>query len=342
MSGRIITAIFMIFMMHTGALGQGKDTIILKNGQTLIGAVKQANLGAIRFDDIDLKLITIKLIKIKRLVVMERFKIETVDKEFYYGSMRTTDREGWVEIHTVEGKLIPLHITHIFQLISLEAGFFNRLTGSVTAGFSFTKTNGIGQFNFSGDAAYSTKLIDYSLSLSSIGSLDSGRYSRDNENMQFLTTYDLTTTWFLAAQAQYQRNLELSISRRYLLLAGVGNKLFIKKTWRLLGITGITVSQEKSTEGVSSVALFEIPATLLFNFYQFQHPDIQITSSQSVYFSLTQKGRIRYDGSTTFSWQLIRYFYFNMSPYINFDNMPPSGSASNFDFGIVVGLSYKF
>ncbi len=109
-----------------------------------------------------------------------------------------------------------------------------------------------------------------------------------------------------------------------------------------MAVTGMSFSTEKSTEGVSSDLLYEIPLMFQFNFYQFQNPDIQITSNQSVYYSLSQSGRIRYDGSTNFSWQLIRYFYLNINPYINFDSKPPAGSGSTFDFGLVVGLSYKF
>ena len=342
MTVKIITAICTFFLFPLSAFCQEKDSIILYNGQILIGEVKQANLGIISIDDIDLKIVNVKLIKIKTLIIKERFKIETINKEFYYGSLRTTNKDGWVDIYNMDGRIIQEHITHIFQLISLEAGFFKRITGNFSAGLSFTKSSAIGQVNYSANVQYSTKLIDYTLSLSSIASIDSSRYSRDNENFQLLTAYDLTTSWFLAASAQYQRNLELSIARRFLFMGGAGNKIFIKKTWRLMALTGISVSQEKSTEGASSVALFEVPASLIFNFYQFQHPDIQITSSETVYFSLTQKGRIRYDGNTTFSWQLIRYFYLNISPYTNFDSQPPSGSGSNFDFGIVVGISYKF
>ncbi|HEY4965081.1 MAG TPA: DUF481 domain-containing protein [Puia sp.] len=324
------------------ASAQEKDTIILYNGQILIGEVQQSNLGVISIDDIDMKIVNIKLFKIKRLVIRERFKIETIGKEFYFGSMRTTDREGWVDIHTVDGATIPLHITHIFELISLEHGFFRRMNGNISAGLSFTKSSGIGQINFSAFADYPTKLFDYQLSLNSIGSIDSGRFSRDNENAQLLVTYDLTSSWFLATSLQYQRNLELSIDSRYLLMTGAGNKLFIRKNWRLMAITGISVSEENSTEGTSSSALFEVPISLIFNFYRFQNPDIQITSTQTVYFSLTQQGRVRFNSNTSFAWQLIRYFYLNISPYTNFDNQPPGGSSTNFDYGIVLGLSYKF
>jgi hypothetical protein len=87
--------------------------------------------------------------------------------------------------------------------------------------------------------------------------------------------------------------------------------------------------------------LLEIPVMLRYNFFQFHHPNIQISSQQSLYFGLTQKGRIRFEGNTTFSWQLIRYFYLNINPYSNYDNQPPSGN-SNYDYGVVVSISYKF
>ncbi len=322
--------------------GQVKDSIILYNGQILIGEIQNASLGSISIDDIDLKIQNVKMYKIRRLVVHEIFKIETIDKEFLYGTMKTTDKEGWVIIHTIEGMDIPIRITKIFLLISMEDNFFKRLNGNVSAGLSFSKSSGIGQVNFSGNVQYATKHIEYQLSVSSIASIDTSSFSRDNENVQLFANYDLTGAWFLALSAQYQRNLELSIARRYLGLAGAGNKLVIKKNWRLLAISGISLSQEKSTEGVNSSLLYEIPIIFQFNFYQFRNPDIQISSTQSIYFSLSQAGRVRYNSATNFSWQLIRYFYLNISPYTNYDSKPPAGSGSTFDYGIVVGLSYKF
>jgi hypothetical protein len=340
---KIISITFIIICCSgSGAFCQDRDTIYLYNGQVLIGAVQGANFGVISIDDMDLKMQNIKLFRIKKLVIYEQFKIELVDKRILYGSLRTSGKDGRADIVTNGGERINIHITEIYQLISMDNNFFTRLNGNVTAGLSFTKSNGIGQVNFSTNIQYATKHVEYQLMTSSIGSIDSGSYSRDNENFQLIATYDLDPTWFIATSFQYQRNKELSIAHRYLGLVGPGNKLIIRKNWRLGAITGITFSTEKSTEGVSSVLLYEIPIMLQFNFYQFHHPDIQISSTQSVYFSLSQSGRIRYDGSTNFSWQLIRYFYLNINPYTNFDSKPPAGSGSTFDFGIVVGLSYKF
>ncbi len=337
-----VISFFLICLFNCSGFGQGRDTIVLYNGQVLIGDVQGANLGSISIDDMDMKMQNIKLFRIKILIIRERFKIETVDKRILYGSMRTSDKNGWVVIHTIDGEDIPLHITRLYLLISMDANFFTRLNGNVAAGLSFTKSSGIGQVTFSANIQYATRKVNYQLISSSISSIDTGNFSRDNENVQLLASFELTPTWFIGTAIQYQRNLELSISRRFLGMIGPGNKLFIKRTWTLTAVTGMSFSTEKSTEGISSQLLYEIPLMFQFNFYQFQNPDIQITSNQSVYYSLSQSGRVRYDGSTNFSWQLIRYFYLNINPYINFDSKPPAGSGSTFDFGLVVGLSYKF
>jgi hypothetical protein len=342
MTRLIFISIFYICCLSTKSFCQEKDSIILYNGQVLIGEVQGASLGTMSIDDIDMKIQNIKLYKIRILKIQHRFKIETVDKKFYYGTLKTTDKEGWVNIHTIEGGNIEIHITKIYHLISLDKDILKRLNGTISAGLSFTKSSDIGQVNFSANVQFATKHVGYMLAVSSIGSIDSGRYSRDNENVQLYASYDLTTVWYIAGVAQYQRNLELNIARRFLGMVGPGYKIFIEKNYRLLANTGMSFSQEKSTEGVESGILYEIPVMFQFNYYKGHNPDIQISSTQAVYFSLSQAGRIRYDGNTSFSWQLIRYFYLNINPYSNYDSKPPAGSGSNFDYGIVVGLSYKF
>jgi Protein of unknown function, DUF481 len=338
------TFIFCIVMcfISNKSFSQEKDTIVLLNGQTLIGNVQYADLGNMTIDDVDLKMQNVKLYKIKKLVIRENLRIETIEKKFYYGSLKSAGKEGWVDIHTALGDTVSILITHIYELISLQGGFFKRLKGNISAGFSFNKSSDIGQLNFGANVMYSTKSLDYQLMENSIGTIDSGKFSSDNINVQLFSDYALTETWFIVAGLQIQRNLELSIARRYLGLAGMGNQLFIKRNWRLQALTGITFSQEKSIEEVSSGLLYEIPLMFQFNFYQFRHPDIQISSTQAVYFSLSQPGRVRYDGNTSFSWQIIRYFYLNLSPYTNFDSKPPAGNNSTFDYGVVFGISYKF
>lgn len=322
------------------AFGQ-KDSIYLYNGQVLIGQVQGASLGAISIDDIDLKIQSVKLYKIRRLRIYQLYKIEMLDKRQFSGLLDVPNREGWITILPENGAKLTAPIVTIHELIPLNKEFFKRLDGNVSAGFSFTKSNGIGQVNFASTVGFATRLFDYQLQGSEIGSIDSGKFSRDNESLEFFTAYDLGRAWFLAGLAGYQRNLELSIARRWIEMVGAGNKLVVSNDWQLLAISGLNFDQERSTENASK-SLLEIPLMFRFNFYKFRHPNIQITTSQTGYYSLTEKGRFRYDGSTDFSWELIRYFYLKIDPYSSFDSKPPSGSTHTFDFGIAMSLSYKF
>lgn len=335
-----ILSIAINFAPHC-VFSQKEDSVFLYNGQVLVGEVQGMSVGTLNIDDIDLKTQKIKVTKIKLLKAAHTFKIETIGKQVYFGSLIPSEKPGWVNIFRYEKVILSLPIIDINILIPLDKSFLKQLTGSVSSGFSYTKSNGIGQLTVSANVMYATRLFESQLTASENASIDSNRFSRDREDVSLFTNYNLNKGWFIAGLIQYQRNLELSISRRYQEMLGAGNKIFVRDNWQLLAISGLTLSQELSTQGVSSLPLFEIPFMLRFNFFQFRHPDIQISTSQSCYFGLTETGRIRFDGNTSFSWQLVRDFYITLNPYTNFDNKPPAGS-SNFDYGVTVNISYKF
>ena len=336
-----MTYIVAAFLLPTYCFCQKKDSIFLYNGQVLIGDIKKVNLGVLTIDDIDLNMQNVKLYKIKILKSTQEFRIETMDKKIYFSTLHTTTKYGYVNIKSNDS-LISLHLTDINNMYFLGKKFSRRLDGNIGAGFSFSKSSGVGQLNLNAAASYITKKFGTQETLSSLASIDSSRLSRDNENLELYNYYELNSRWILVAYLSYQRNLELSIARRFQEMVGVGNTIVSLDHIQLVLISGIAVSQEKSTEKVESGPLFEIPAMMRLNFYKFKHPDLQISTNQAMYFSLTEKGRVRYNGTTNFSWELINDFDLNINLYSSFDSKPPIGSISKFDYGIVIGFSYKF
>ncbi|HET6996571.1 MAG TPA: DUF481 domain-containing protein [Chitinophagaceae bacterium] len=322
-------------------LAQERDSIFLTTGQVLIGEVRDGQMGEITIDEIVFKMMDVKLYRIKKMKTYRRFKIEMLSKEIYYGVMKESERDGWINIALDDGDTIHTPVVDINLIISMEKKFFKQLHGNLSAGFSYTKSSDLGQINLSSTVRYVTKLFDYQLAASAIESIDSSKLSRDREDAGLFVAYTFKPAWFIASSVSYQRNLELSIASRIQEMIGGGNKVFLKKDWQLLAISGLVFNVEKSTSGTNSGLLLEIPLIVKFDFFKYRRPDIQINSTQSLFFGLTQKGRVRYDSNTSFSWQLVRYFYFTFSPYANFDSQPPQGN-SNFDFGVAVSLSYKF
>jgi len=339
---KILLWILVLSICSSAAHAQMHDTVYLKNGQVLIGDVKNIQLGVLSIDDQDLHIVKVKVYKIVRLATKnDVFRIETVFKETYIGMLRPSSLEGHVYFVEPKGTRDVL-LTDIDYLIPIRNNFFRRLDGSVTAGFSYTKSSGIGQLTFSSSVRYNTKRIENQLSVSSISSIDSSTLSRDREDITLFTNYNFSSTWFFAGSLNYQRNLELSIKRRLQELIGLGRKLLVRNDLALLAVTGMAFSQERSTDNVSSGLLLELPVMFRFTFYKFQHPNLQISTAPTTYFGLTQWGRIRFDSNTSFSWELIRDFSLTITPYTSFDSRPPSASSSKFDFGIVLGLSYIF
>ena len=337
----ILLLIITTEILTSSAFGQTKDTIVFYNGQVLIGDIRGGAFGEISINDRDLKILQVKQYKIRTLTTDNRFRLETNDKQKYIGRLEKTGKDGWVNIILDNGDTLLTLITNISQIIAIEKKFFVGLDGSLSAGFSYAKSSDIGQVNLSSNIHYATNKLDYLVSLSMNGSIDSSKYSRDREDAGVFIAYSTGPAWFAAASFNYQRNIELSIARRYQEWIGGGNKVFVRQNWILMLTSGLNFNQEKSTAGTTSGLPFEIPIGARFNFFKYQNPNIQITSTQTVYFSLTQKGRVRFSSNTTFSWELIKNFRLNINPYTSYDNQPPEGN-SNYDYGVAISLAFTF
>jgi hypothetical protein len=333
---------FILFLMCGYCVfSQELDTIHLYNGQILIGEIKGAKLGVITIDDKDLKFVKIKMYKIKHMVATRtQFRLQTNAKKFYYTTLQPSDQPGTVIIQDGIGS-VTLHLSDISILLPIEQGFFKKLNGNFGMGFSFTKSSNIGQANLNSTMYYTTKKVDYQLSLSAIASIDSSKFSRDNENMELFASYAMTSSWFVSGSLNYQRNLELSLNRRYQELAGIGNKLVLNRTWQLWALSGLSLGQEKSTQGVESVTL-EVPFMLRFNFFKYQQINMQLYATQTFYVSLTDAGRVRYDGSLNYSHELVHNFYLTINFYSNYDSKPTDANSSTTDYGTSLSVSYKF
>ncbi|WP_183576066.1 DUF481 domain-containing protein [Mucilaginibacter sp. X5P1] len=202
----------------------------------------------------------------------------------------------------------------------------------------------IRQVNLNGDIKYTSRWLETELTISTLSSIDSSRYIRDQETEQLSSYHYINSTdWFVGAALSHQRNQELSLAYRYQGLFGGGNKFLTSETINALALTGIAFSREKSIDGNStSGSEVEIPLIVQVDFFKFTHPNMQVTMDNAGYVSLTQAGRYRYDGNITFAWELIKDFSLTINLYSNYDSRPLDLGSSKIDYGLVMGLAYKF
>jgi hypothetical protein len=187
-----------------------------------------------------------------------------------------------------------------------------------------------------------SRRTELSLSLSGIYSIYDSLFSRDKEDLYLKYNYYFLRNWFATTFLAYQRNLELGLDRRFQEGLGIGNKFITSKHVYTWARGGAVINQERSSEGVNSDILTELFGQLELNIFRFENPKINILFAQTVYYSLSQSGRFRNDGSTSVTWEIFKDFNLSFEPYNNYDSKPPVEGSDKFDFGVVFGIKYKF
>ncbi|MCA6074459.1 DUF481 domain-containing protein [Fulvivirga sedimenti] len=343
MKGRSFFVLVVLLMLFGSAAGQKKDTVFLYHGQMLLGEILSVAEGRVQLDSDDAGVVKIKYYKVKTFHAgLHFYRIRTTDEQILYGRVRSSTNEGFIKVENL-GVTLEIPIESIVRLQQYEDSFKERISGTVSAGYDYTRSSNIGRINFDLGMKYLAQDLELNLNSSTIMTQEGGSLSRDIENVTLSAGYFLNYSWIIATRLTYQRNLELSLKRRFQEFAGAGYLLVQKTNRQLMAVTGVALNQELSTEGVESGTLLEIPLIFNFNFYQFQSPNLQLDLNQNIYFGITQSGRIRNDGNIRLSWEPISDFVIGLNFYSNYDNQPPEGeSERNFDFGTVLSLGYKF
>lgn len=337
----ISTLVFLL--CTTGIAAQKvKDTLFFKNGSKVIGEIKKIKLGVITFDPDDANDITVQLQKLQTLAaLMKVFRIETTGHIVYFGKMTPNNRPGYTTIRTTQDS-IPYPIEQISILYAYRKSFQQRFSGKVAAGFDYTRTSGLGRINFDGSVNYVAKKAELTIAASGIYTLSDSTLSRDREDMSIKGNHYFSPTWFGTVFLKYQRNLELGLKRRYQEGLGGGNKFITSKHVYAWTRIGTVINQEISTEEVKSGTLVELFGQLEFNFFRFTKPEISLSLTDAVYYSLSQNGRVRNDAQLTISWEIVKDLDLSLSAYSNFDSQPATAESRQFDYGTVFSIGYSF
>ncbi|WP_276483831.1 DUF481 domain-containing protein [Paraflavitalea pollutisoli] len=321
---------------------QVKDTLFLYNQSVLIGELKNITLGKLTIDADDVGLVNIKTTKIRTLrAASHYYRIETTHKKVYYSRILEDTMPGYIRIAN-QDTILSIALEDIANLSSFKNPKAAQWDGSASVGYSFTRSSKIGRLNGDFSLKRTTRRLELSSSYSTIITQTDTGWTRDNATGTLTGSYFINTRWQAVAFLQYQRNLELGLARRYQEGLGFTYSIISTNHVRLRTGSGIVLNQELNTEGVTSPTQVEIPFVNTFNFFSFSKPEMDLSSTQNVYFSLSTKGRVRHDGQIKLTWKVITDFSVTLTLYDNYDSKPPGINAATLDYGIVFGLSYSF
>ena len=324
------------------ANAQEKDTLYLRNGQIMVGKLNSISLGIIQFDDVDLSVQNVKYHKIKTIKAgMSTYRIQTIDESVYYGILKPSKVYG--EVIVDDGFVEkPYPIINIFNLVSLEKKFIKKIKGTVALGYSYTKSSDIGRTNIDWNLMFTEQKFRLEFNGSFIYTNNQGEKTRDRESVAVGGYYNINSVLVAGLALNYQRNIELGLASRIQELVGFGRRFLFKSNLQGVLSSGVVINQERSLEGTTSGNLFEIPAQFKLDYFHYAAPNLSFSIIPKFFFGVNQNGRKRFGGETRVNWEVISNLDLGLQFYTNYDNQALEGSNTNFDYGIVFNVGYKF
>jgi len=339
-SALLITMIFAILSLP--ALAAPKtDIIIFKNGDKLTGEIKSMQRGRLNFNTDATGTISIEWAEISHIESLQNIQVETNTGTRYFGHLEPTEEDDVVVINTGNG-LQTLDDADVILMNPIEDKGFGAFDIDITFGYNFAKAGGVKQGNFGVDVDYRTLVRIYSFTASTTTNDSDTQESSQRANLGLEYRRLWQNRWFVSGNLTLDQNDELDLNLRTS-VGGAGGRYLIQSNSMLLGLqAGLQISRENLTDVPEDTDSLEAVFSAYWDWFRFDAPELDWSTSLEVIPSLTESGRIRANFDTGLKWELFNDLKWGLSFYSSFDNKPQSDDASTSDYGVNTTLTYEF
>jgi len=317
------------------------DVIWLTNGDRVTGEIKQLEHGRLRLSTDSMGDVRVEWDDVVRVESEYEFQFERSDGRRITGAIDKTPDQREITL-TNEEQTITFAYGKVVRISQIEDSFWERLQGSMTFGYSFTKASDVAQGNLGFRATHRTEKRSFSLDGSTITTNDQVNESTQRSDLSFNMTRFRKNRWFSAYLLNFESNDELGLNLRTSIGAGLGRYLIQSNTSELALAGGLLGTAETLEGDVSSQENIEGLLGLNYSRYIFDDPTVDLSVGLSVFPSITESGRTRAQFDINLRWELIADLFWDMSYYNTFDSDPPSGTESTTDYGVVTSLGWSF
>jgi hypothetical protein len=159
-------------------------------------------------------------------------------------------------------------------------------------GFSYTKSNTLGQFTADVNVRRRTTIRLFQLDLSSITTRQEGTDTQRRDDFSLTYNRLFEGPWFVVGSGGTQTNDELGLNLRVQLSAGPGYNFIQSNHADLVSSAGLSVNRETSDNADPQYNL-EAFLSVDYSLFRYDYPKTDITMELTAYPNLTTWGRIR-------------------------------------------------
>lgn len=315
------------------------DVVILHNGDLITGEIKQLGFGRLEYKTDDMDRIYIEWEKISHIRSMNRFEIVDTYGIRRWGSIGRTDTPKEVVVNTSMGA-DTLDLLTVVRITRIKDGFWQRLKGSFSAGFSYTRATETAEFTLRGDTSYRGESyggkLDYSAYITDQSENRTSRY-----NSGFSIDKFLARRWTLGGAIGAEHNEELGLDLRGS-FSVLGSRYALETNRTVIRLVlGLSTTRETYLGSDSTSYNLEVPMEIQYSRFTFHNPESNINLKGALYPNLTTKGRYRASINTDIDYEILNDLYFAISFYYDYDSKPPTGSAQD-DYRVSTSLKWTF
>lgn len=317
------------------------DTLTFLNGDKLTGEVKSLKRGVLSFDTDAAGVIRIEWNKVSSIVSSQHVQVETASGIRYFGNLTYSESGPGLVVVAANGPQ-ELNWERVTLMTPIEGSGREALDIDMSLGYNFAKAGGVTSGNFGVNMDWRSRIriesLDFSTTLSDSDTQEASK--RTNLGLQHKRLF--RDRWFGTGNLTLEQNDELGLELRTSIGAG-GGRYFVQSNVMLLSLEGgLQVSREDQIDVEEDVNSLEATLTLNWDWFVFDDPELDWSTTIQLIPSLTESGRVRGELETDLKWELIGDLKWGITLYGSFDNQATDGDGETADYGVNTSLTYEF
>lgn len=337
----LIIIVFALFFCFEGtkAASSKIDTVYFQHGDKVTGEILSLSKGILKLKTSDAGTLNIKWINIDSLCILNPVRILKHNGGVLFGQLFPSGERQVSILIDESGDSSIVELQSIVELIQLEKRILDRLSGTLSTGYSFISATQVTQLDFSGQVNYKgEKAIisaNYNIVLTSDGDETT---QRQNGGASF--EWILPKNWLVQGKVLVETNSEFKLDLRTSFISGI-NYSFIRTNRQILKAGGgFSINREFS--GNLAQNNFEGIFGTMYSLYILDSPKVSFDFNGFIIPSYNLWGRVRSSIDSSLNWELFNDFYLKSSLFYSSDNQPLSGVDVHSDWGTSLGIEFKF
>lgn len=343
MTQRLVFLLLTFFHFGLRPVFAQQDSLILINGDVIVGELKEMDRGIITFEtdysDSDFK---IEWSGVRRIFASATYLITLNTGQRINGQIKDAG-ERMMQIIGAQGEDISVSFDKVVLIMSVDDGFLDRISANIDLGYSLTRANNQEQFTLNSRLGYEADrwLLSgyYNMLLSRQDEVADIQRKDGGVGYQYFLPRD----WYLSAELSFLSNTQQALDLRTNARLGVGKFFVHTNQWYWGAGVGAAANIENFSQAADSTATdrqsWEGYIGTELNLFDIG--DLNLFSSAIAYPSFTESGRFRLDFRFDAKYDLPLDFYLRAGVTVNYDNQPAIAGRET-DYIFTTGFGWEW